>query len=236
MNPHDANWLDQRDKIIGMTPQELINHEQKGLRNRFLSWLLKDVDVDVLNVKHLEVYGKNTLTTPKIVLTDSGVDPANNGEITRNGDTIKIKTENDIVNVGRDILLDEEQTAQSSTGSSATTSTQIHGHNYHSYSQLATIDIDIDKEGELVYLVGVVSGSTKTVSSTLGARIKNNANSILNSATKSTSVYKLESVMVTASENNPSIGVNTYKLEGYTSYSLGKVGVSQIYGVAVKIA
>ena len=99
MIPHDVNYLDQRNKILGMKPQQLINPEQKGMRNKFLSWLLKDVDVDVLNVKHLDVYGKNTLTTPKIVVTDSSADPLNNGEITRNGTTLKVKTAGVVANI-----------------------------------------------------------------------------------------------------------------------------------------
>lgn len=72
----------------------------------FLSWMLKDVDIDRLNVKHLEVYGKNTLTTPKIVLSDSVADPALNGEITRNGTTVKAFSEGAVKKFGGTIAED----------------------------------------------------------------------------------------------------------------------------------
>lgn len=99
---------DQR-KLLQTNAQQLINPEQKGMKNKFLSWLLKDSDIDVLNVKHLDVYGKNTLTTPKIVVSDSSADPVNDGEITRNGTTLKVKTAGSVINIGRAMLLDTEQ-------------------------------------------------------------------------------------------------------------------------------
>ena len=41
----------------------------------------------------MKVTSEHTLTTPKIIITNSSTDPVNNGEITRNGTTIKAETE-----------------------------------------------------------------------------------------------------------------------------------------------
>lgn len=58
-----------------------------------LSWigkkLFNDATIDVIKVKHLKITSMNTLTTPKIALSNAGADPASNGEIKMNSTTIK---------------------------------------------------------------------------------------------------------------------------------------------------
>ena len=61
----------------------------KSISDFIASWIFKDVIIDEMKIKHLEIKSKNTLTTPKIVLSDAAANPTINGEIQMNGTTIK---------------------------------------------------------------------------------------------------------------------------------------------------
>lgn len=51
-----------------------------------------------MNIGHLAIKSKNTLTTNKIVFSDSSADPLANGEIQRNGTTVKAYSEGGVKN------------------------------------------------------------------------------------------------------------------------------------------
>ena len=51
--------------------------------------LFSNAFISRMNIGHLEIKSKNTLTTNKISLEDATINPTTNGEIQRNGNTVK---------------------------------------------------------------------------------------------------------------------------------------------------
>ena len=74
-------------------------YRQKML-SHVANMLLRNTELDNLKVKHLEIISKNTLSTPKVALVESGLDPANNGEITMNSGIIRGKSNSVVKNFG----------------------------------------------------------------------------------------------------------------------------------------
>ena len=64
-----------------------------NLKQKLTNFIISGTHIKSLKVKHMKVTSEHTLTTPKIIITNSSTDPVNNGEITRNGTTIKAETE-----------------------------------------------------------------------------------------------------------------------------------------------
>lgn len=68
--------------------------------SRIANSLLKNVELDRLKVKHLEILSRNTLTCPKVSLVESGTDPTANGIMTMNGGIIRGQSNGVVKNFG----------------------------------------------------------------------------------------------------------------------------------------
>ena len=232
MNPHDANYLDQRNKILNMKPQHLINPEQKGIRNRFLSWILKDVDIDVLNVKHLQVYGKNTLTTPKIAVIDSSSDPENNGEITRNGDTLKIKTQNNIISMGRAIVEDGNNSNISSLGTTGLNTTVKGLLNPTSYAVRSSITLTPTVEKNKIVLSGAIASFTKAYATgTIFRKITENGIDVIPEISDIPPHFDIATSIISGIVTNAPTTPHTYDLQAKISTDGNTLlGYATMYG------
>ena len=60
-----------------------------NLKQKIVNLIFTNSEINSMKIKHLEVTGKNTFTTPKIAFTNLATDPLVNGEIQLNSTTIK---------------------------------------------------------------------------------------------------------------------------------------------------
>lgn len=56
---------------------------------KLLNYIFKYAVLDEMKIHHLEVTSMNTLTCPKLVVTETGANPAANGQITMNTGVLK---------------------------------------------------------------------------------------------------------------------------------------------------
>ena len=204
-------------------------------KQKAINHLLQNAVVDKMQVKHLDIVSSNTLTTPKIVLSEAGADPASNGEMTMNGGVIKGKSGGTVKNIGGTLALDEKAAAAGSVGSVYYGSgIAVTGKQNGAYASVATKAIVIDVANEEVFVCGFYAAFAQSAH-TVYARIKNNASTVLatNSAAFGSTV--VGGVGVEAQESAPSVATHTYTLEAYSSGTTPLQSNGVLYGVAVKL-
>ena len=228
------------NKLLHQKPQLLVNKKLSILKNNLASYLLRDVELDELKVKHFEVTSKNTLTTPKIIITNSSTDPVNNGEITRNGTTIKAKTGGIIKNFGGTLVKDTDGTGTTeNTVSNTNVFTKGITTPSTAYSTKASTTITVAKDNSVVVVAGyVVYMTDRNAGVTAYGKILDGTSVVIPEVTKSLGKYHCKAIFVKGVITAVSSGSHTYKIQGKLSVSgsgtEGECG-AEIYAGVVKL-